>query len=106
MEALMEHPYGRVAIVEDDADIASFIEETLEIGGYEVVGKAATAGDAISLIARHRPDIALLDIRLIGRRNGIDVAEEVTRRFGTGVIFETGESSPVVRGQAELVKPF
>jgi len=106
MEAPTDHPHGRVAIVEDDAHIASFLEETLQIAGYEVVGKAASAGDAISLIARHRPDIALLNIRLMGRRNGIDVAEEVTRRFGTGVIFETAESSPVVRGQAELVGPF
>ena len=101
-----DHPSGRVAIVEDDADIAAFLEETLQIAGYEVVGKAASAGDAISLIGRHRPDLALLDIRLMGRRNGVEVAQEVTRRFGTGVIFETGESSPVVRGQAELTRPF
>ena len=70
------------------------------------VGRVGLEQDAISLIGRHRPDLALLDIRLMGRRNGIDVAEEVTRRFGTGVIFETAESSPVVRGQAELVGPF
>jgi DNA-binding response OmpR family regulator len=102
----MEHPRGRVAIVEDDALVASILEETLESAGYEVVGKAASAGDAISLIGRHRPDLALLDIKLMGRRNGVDVAQEVTQRFGTGVIFETSESNPVVRGQAELTRPF
>ena len=102
----MDHPRGRVAIVEDDALVASLLEETLESAGYEVVGKAASAGDAISLIGRHRPDLALLDIRLLGRRNGVDVAQEVTQRFGTGVIFETSESNPVVRGQAELTRPF
>jgi len=102
----MDHPRGRVAIVEDDAIVASILEKTLESAGYEVVGKAASAGDAISLIGRHRPDLALLDIRLMGRRNGVDVAQEVTQRFGTGVIFETSESNPVVRGQAELTRPF
>jgi DNA-binding response OmpR family regulator len=102
----MDHPRGRVAIVEDDALIAALLEEMLEDAGYQVVGKAASAGDAISLIGRHRPNLALLDIRLMGRRNGVDVAQEVTRRFGTGVIFETSESSPVVRREAEMTGPF
>src|SRR5690348_10056533 len=70
-EAPMDNsPCGRVAIVEDDALMAQFLEETLEDAGYEVVGMAATADDAVSLIGWQRPDLALLDIRLRGRRNG------------------------------------
>jgi DNA-binding response OmpR family regulator len=98
--------HGRVAIVEDDALMAHFLEETLQDAGYEVVGMAATADDAIFLIGWQRPDLALLDIRLMGLRNGVDVAREVTRRYGTGVIFETSESNPAVRRQAESTRPF
>jgi DNA-binding response OmpR family regulator len=99
------HP-GRVAIVEDDPLMASFLEEILTDAGYDVVGKAATATDAISLIGWQQPDLALLDIRLMGRRSGVDVAQEVTRRYGTGVIFETSESNEAVRRQAESTGPF
>jgi two-component system, response regulator PdtaR len=60
-----------------------------------------------------RPDLALLDMRLLDRRSGVDVAQEVTRRYGTGVILETSESNETVRRQAEptgplawLTKPF
>jgi hypothetical protein len=41
-----------VAIVEDDP-LMAFLEESLKDAGCDVVGKAATAADAISLIAWH-----------------------------------------------------
>jgi two-component system, response regulator PdtaR len=99
-------PYGRVAIVEDDAPMAQFLEGTLEDAGYEIVGMAETVDDAVSLIGWQRPDLALLDVRLMGQRTGVDVAMEVTLRYGTGVIFETSESNPTVRRQAESTGPF
>jgi DNA-binding response OmpR family regulator len=42
----------------------------------------------------------------MGHRNGVDVAQKVTQKLCPGVIFETSESNPVVRWQAEQNRPF
>lgn len=47
---------------------------------FEVVGEAATAREAIDLVAAKRPDVVLMDIRLPGA-SGIEACEEITARF-------------------------
>lgn len=47
---------------------------------FEVVGEAATAREAIDLVAAKRPDVVLMDIRLPGA-SGIEACEEITSRF-------------------------
>ena len=54
----------RVLIVEDEALVALELEELLLDEGFEVVGSAANAAQAIDLGRRHRPDLALLDLNL------------------------------------------
>jgi DNA-binding NarL/FixJ family response regulator len=67
------------------------------------------AGDAAGAIARRtqseRPDVALVDIRLIGPRDGIDAAEEILRRFGVPSLFVTANTDPDTRGRAQAVEP-
>ena len=56
----------KVLIVEDDALIAMELEERLSELGYLVLGPAATVEDADAIIAKQRPDAALLDANLAG----------------------------------------
>ncbi len=49
---------------------------------FEVVGEAATARQAVELVASLRPDVVIMDIRLPGA-SGIEACEEITNRFPT-----------------------
>ena len=53
--------------------------------GIKVVGEAGSAAEAIALITKELPHIAVLDIRL-GKGSGIDVVKE-TRASGQGTNF-------------------
>jgi hypothetical protein len=63
-----------ILIVEDEALIASYIEEVLGESGFRVAGIAASGPEALSLAAETRPSLALVDIRLTGPIDGIEIA--------------------------------
>jgi response regulator NasT len=101
----------RVVIADDESIIRLDLKEMLEGDGYLVVGEAARGDDALTLIREHRPDLALLDIKMPGM-DGIDVAREL-KGSGTVVVILTAfsqrsliESARDAGVVAYLVKPF
>lgn len=102
-----------ILIVEDEALVASYIEEVLGESGYRVAGIAASGAEALSLAAEHRPSLALVDIRLSGPIDGIELAGLLRQRFDLPTIFLSGlvDSQTTERAQAAqplgfLKKPF
>ena len=71
----------RVIIVEDEAFIRLDLEDGLSRAGHQVVATAVEADDAISVVDRERPDVVLMDIRILGPRDGVEAALEIRRRF-------------------------
>jgi CheY-like chemotaxis protein len=67
----------RVLIVEDEFIIAMHIEMMVADFGHEVCAVAVSAGDAVASAAAHRPDVALMDLRLADGSSGIDAAREL-----------------------------
>jgi DNA-binding NarL/FixJ family response regulator len=65
-----------VLIVDDHADFRVSAGELLESEGFDVVGAAADAREAIELTLHRRPEIVLLDIQLPDR-DGFAVAEQL-----------------------------
>jgi diguanylate cyclase (GGDEF)-like protein len=65
MTAPVEPPWtGTILVVDDDADIARFVELNLAMQGYEVM-VAGDAVSALSLIATDRvPDLAIIDLMM------------------------------------------
>jgi two-component system, response regulator PdtaR len=95
----------RVLVVEDEFFISLTTKRLLEDLGHVVVGIAVSADDAVKVAATERPDVVLMDIRLIGSRDGIDAAEEIRRRFDIGSIFVTANSDPETQRRAQVVQP-
>ena len=80
----------RILIVEDEAIIAMVLADSLEDGGHEVVGPAATMAEALALCEAAPPDLAGLDINLGDGSNGVDVARALLERWGVLSIFASG----------------
>ena len=80
---------NRILIVEDEP-LTAFENEIL-IGdeGYEVVATIDRFADAIEMLERERVDLILSDVRLTGKRTGIDLAMHARER-GIPVLFVTG----------------
>jgi DNA-binding NarL/FixJ family response regulator len=90
---------ARILLVEDEFLIAMSIEGDLRDGGYDVVGIAHSAEDAVAMAKAERPDMVLMDIRLVGKRDGIDAALEIYQTTGIRCIFATahGDAETVAR---------
>lgn len=54
----------QILIVEDEYIIANDLGLILRVAGYPVLGVADSVAEALTLIARQRPDMVLLDIYL------------------------------------------
>ena len=63
---------GKILVVDDDRLVLATVSHGLAQAGYEVID-ADNGDDAILLAREHRPDLALLDIRMEGL-SGFDVA--------------------------------
>lgn len=102
-----------VLVVEDEAIVALDIERRLLRLGLDVTGIADDRASALALCARRRPDLVLMDIRLRGGDDGIDVADAL-RAFGDPpIIFVTAynDRETVARAAERtpygfLTKPF
>jgi two-component system, response regulator PdtaR len=68
---------GSILIVEDDFLIAMQAENALTDAGFSVSGVATTAKEALEMAKQRRPAIVVMDIRLAGRRDGIDAAGDL-----------------------------
>jgi CheY-like chemotaxis protein len=95
----------RVLIVEDEFFISLDMQNLLQALGHVVVAVAVSADDAVRIAQREQPDVALVDIRLVGTRDGIDAAEEIFNRFGVPSLFVTANTDPQTRGRAQAVQP-
>jgi CheY-like chemotaxis protein len=95
----------RILIVEDEFYISLDTKALLEGLGHAVVGIAVSADEAVAAAERERPDVVLMDIRLVGPRDGIEAAQDIRSRLGIGSIFVTANSDPSTRQRAQAVQP-
>jgi two-component system, response regulator PdtaR len=80
----------KVLMAEDDFMIADMAEEVLVEHGYEVCGIARTVAEAVALGRRHKPDLAVIDLRLADGGLGTEVAAQLGALGRIGVLYATG----------------
>jgi two-component sensor histidine kinase len=100
----------KVMIAEDDLLMADLLEDVLIESGYEVCGIARTVEEGIELNQRHKPDLAVLDLRLANGGLGTDIAAGLHRGDRPGVLYATGNVGQLgltrADGEACLGKPY
>jgi two-component system, response regulator PdtaR len=95
----------RLLIVEDDILLASSLHELLSDSGFEVVEIAGSAPTALSLAGERRPQLALIDIGLVGPMDGIELACQLRQEYRIPAIFLSGLAHSEARERALLAQP-
>lgn len=105
-----DQPKARILVVDDDRLVLATVVHGLSQAGYEVID-ADNGDDAILLARQHRPELALLDIRMEGK-SGFDVAQTLRDVYGIPFMFLSAFSDPAtlaqvhaLGAQAYLTKP-
>ena len=79
----------RAIVADDSVLLREGIVRLLESGGFEVVAQAGDAEDLMRKALAHKPDVAIIDIRMPPRQadDGLRAAVEIRRRLPeTGVL--------------------
>lgn len=95
----------KILVVEDELIIADNICDILEELGYEVLEPAVSYTEALEILAEEKPDLALLDIQLAGRRDGIDLAWKIKDNYDIPFIFLTSNADSATIERAKKVSP-
>ena len=92
----------RILLLEDQMLIAMDIEASLAERGYAAVTTTNSVREALVVLERQRPDVAILDINL-GETTSLPVAEAL-KRLGVPFIFATGygEGTSIPEGFADV----
>jgi CheY-like chemotaxis protein len=96
----------KVAIIEDEGLIAADLKRRLLSVGYDVTGIADTGSSALQLIQDTCPDVVLMDIRIKGQMDGIQVASQVREKLDVPVVFLTAYEDREILDRAAQTQAF
>ena len=105
-----EKSRGRIVVAEDEALIRLDLVEMLVEAGYEVVAEASNGEEAIALAEKHKPDLAILDVKM-PILDGISAAEKIIAISPVLILTAFSQRDLVDRARdagamAYVVKPF
>ncbi len=100
----------RILVAEDEALIRMDLIEMLREAGYEVVAESADGAQAIELAELHKPDLAILDVKM-PVLDGISAAEKIISIAPVLMLTAFSQRELVERARdagvmAYVVKPF
>lgn len=96
----------KILIVEDETIIALDIKTSLESFGYEVVGIASSAQEAIEKAGAYKPNVVLMDIFLKGDLDGIYAATTIYEELKIPIIFLSANSERSILERAKAAQPY
>ena len=95
-----------ILIVEDNMIIGAKISVLLESLGYQVAGLIPRAEDALLFLKENTPDILLLDIKLRGEMDGIELAKAIQLKQNIPIIFLTSNTDEATFNRAKKTSPY
>ena len=100
----------RILVAEDEALIRMDLVEMLQEAGYEVIAQATNGEEAIALATEHRPDLAILDVKM-PVLDGISAAEKIISIAPVLMLTAFSQKELIDRARdagvmAYVVKPF
>jgi len=104
-------PNKKIVVIDDDPSVQEVVRAYLEKDGYQVF-VAGTAGDGLSLTARIKPGLVVLDL-MLPDRSGEEVCREIRERADTPILMLTAKASEdervtglAIGADDYLTKPF
>lgn len=96
-----------ILIVEDEALTAMFMEKMLRRKGFNILKCISSGEDALVFALIYEPDIVIMDIRLAGNMDGIELASRIRTGIKKNIqfIFSTGYSDPELKDKAMILEP-
>lgn len=95
-----------VLIVEDEFLTIHRLKLVLNNMGFNVIGDAMSAKEAIAILEQQKVDLALLDINIKGNQNGIWLGQYIADNYQIPFIYLTAYSQNEIMGQAIKTKPY
>lgn len=92
-------------IVEDELLLAQDLQTKLVQLGYDIIGTATSGEEALGIVNRKVPDIALLDIDLAGEMSGIEFGSYLKNTYQIPIIYLTQFSDLNTFKRAKMAKP-
>ena len=92
----MKTDLGTIVVVEDDPNIADLVDIYLRREGFRVI-QAVDGETGLATINREKPKLAILDIGLPGRVDGLELCRRVRAALETPVLMLTARDGEVDR---------
>lgn len=97
---------ARILIVEDERISAEDIATRLKYLKYDISGVVSTGREAIKQVEEIKPDLVLVDIKLKGKMDGIEAADQIRSRFSIPVVYLTAYADGTTIQRLKKTQPF
>jgi len=95
-----------ILVVEDEQIVARDIKHNLQRLGHIVPDVISSGEEAIEKVGELHPDLVLMDIKLRGKIDGVEAAEQIRTRFDIPVVYLTAYADDHTLDRAKITEPF
>ncbi len=95
-----------ILVVEDNTIIAAHLQRILIGFGYKVPRTVTTGEAAVQVVNEIKPDLALIDIQLAGKMDGIEAARCMRSSLDIPIVFLTAFAEEERLEQAKSTEPY
>jgi PAS domain S-box-containing protein len=96
----------KILIVEDEKIVAMTMKKMLINLGYNVIAIVSSGEKALQKILEEKPSLVIMDIKLKGPMDGIEVAQNLNKFYNIPVIYITAYEDKKTFERAKLTAPF
>jgi CheY-like chemotaxis protein len=98
-------PAPRILIVCEDTIITNLVSSMLQKAGYSIAGMLTTGEEAIAKSARLMPDLVIMDVKIAGLMDAIDVAHLIFQLFHVPVLFIAAATDETKLARIKYAQP-